>query len=63
VLEGEKGFYIARVTSRSPASSGLNLAQPVNREFLVTIVAMSRFGAFARQLLTDAIFKGDVTGF
>jgi hypothetical protein len=63
VLEGEKGFYIARVNSRSPASSVLNLAQPDNREFLVTMVALSRFGAFAGQLLPAAISTGDVTGF
>jgi len=63
VLEGEKGYYIARVNSRSPAGSGLNLQVPVNRDFLVNFVSMSRFGAFARQLLTDAIAKGEVSGF
>ena|SRR5690349_13791879 len=63
VMKGPRGYYIARVNSRTPATAGLNLAAAPNREFLVNYVCMQRFGAYARQLLTDAIAKGDVTGF
>ncbi|MEO6709575.1 MAG: hypothetical protein ABIP42_08345 [Planctomycetota bacterium] len=63
VKQGPRGYYISRVNSRKPASAGLNLQQPANREFLLNYVCMQRFGAYARQLLTDAIAKGDVKGF
>ncbi|HUR26563.1 MAG TPA: hypothetical protein VM509_00135 [Planctomycetota bacterium] len=60
---GPRGYYITRINSRSPASAGLNLAAPANRDFLVNYVCMARFGAYARQALTDALAKGDVKGF
>jgi hypothetical protein len=62
-LLGPRGYYISRVNSRSPASSGLNLAAKPNRDFLLNYICMARFGAYSRQLLTDALAKGDVKGF
>ncbi len=63
VHKGSRGYYIARVNSRKPGSGGLNLQAPANREYVVNFIAMNRFGAYSRQLLKDAIAKGDVTGF
>ncbi|MBK8178584.1 MAG: hypothetical protein IPK67_06785 [Planctomycetes bacterium] len=63
VMKGQRGYYIARVNLRKPGQSGLNLKVPQNREFMVNFVAMQRFGAHARKLLTEALAKGDVSGF
>lgn len=63
VMPGSRGYYIARINSRTPPSASLNLSAPANREFLLSYVCMAKFGAYARQLFTDAIAKGDVTGF
>ncbi len=63
VMKGRRGYYIARINSRTPGGSGLNLQVPQNREFAVNFVAMLKFGIFARQALTDALAAGKVTGF
>ncbi len=63
LYKGSRGYYIARVNSRKPGNAGLNLQAPANRQYVVNFIAMNRFGAYSRQLLADALAKGDVTGF
>ena len=63
VMKGSRGYYIARLNSRRPGQSGLNLKVPQNREFMVNFVAMQHFGVHARKLLTEAIAKGEISGF
>lgn len=59
---GSKGYYIARITGKTPPTRPLDLKVPVHREIVVHHYLRNSMNARAMALLREGVEKGDVKG-
>jgi hypothetical protein len=61
-FRGPKGYYISRITGKTPPTRPLDVRDPVHREILVYHYVNHAMGSRALSLLSEALKSGDVKG-
>jgi hypothetical protein len=61
-MKGPHGYYISRVTGRTPPSRPLDMSQPTHRSFVVQHALKVNFHKEAQRLLEEGLESGRVKG-
>ena len=61
-FRGPKGYYISRITGKTPPTRPLDLKEPVHREIVVHYYLKNSMNARAARLLEEGLAAGKVTG-